>query len=88
LGDAHLLAAVGACIGWIDAVLGFFAAAFLGMAWELVRRAFAERFRRMLPYGPFLAAGTLLVLLAKPLIELGLTGLLRVPPGQPPINLP
>ncbi|MBC7833776.1 MAG: prepilin peptidase [Phycisphaerales bacterium] len=88
LGDAHLLAAVGACIGWIDSLFAFFAAAFLGIGWELSRRLFSERFRRMLPYGPFLAGGAVLVLLCKPLIELGMTLLLRVPAHQPPINIP
>ncbi|MFZ4429402.1 MAG: prepilin peptidase [Phycisphaerales bacterium] len=34
MGDVHLMAAVGACLGWPTAVLGFFAAAFVGLVWN------------------------------------------------------
>ncbi|MGQ0629339.1 MAG: prepilin peptidase [Phycisphaerales bacterium] len=87
LGDVHLMAAVGACLGWADAVLAFFGAAFVGLAWTLVGLAAGGRLRRTMPYGPYLAIATLLVLLCKPLIEAGLNRL--VPPGgNLPINLP
>jgi hypothetical protein len=46
-----------------------------------------------MPYGPYLAGATLLVLLGKPVIEIGLTWLMGGGIGQPgspaqPINLP
>lgn len=89
LGDVHLMAAVGACVGWIDAVLAFFGAAFVGVFWAIGGRVFRGGFQRAMPYGPYLAVATVLVLLLKPLIEYGLTAFVfRVPPGSPPINLP
>ncbi|MFN0012867.1 MAG: prepilin peptidase [Phycisphaerales bacterium] len=88
MGDVHLIAAVGACLGWIDAVLAFFAAAFVGLAWAIIASIGGGRVRRTLSYGPSLAIATLLVVLAKPLIEMGLNQLVHVPPGGKPINLP
>ena len=72
LGDVHMMAAVGACIGWINSVLGFFGAAFVGLAWVLLGKMLGGRLKRVMPYGPFLAVSTVLVLLCKPLIEMGL----------------
>ncbi|MBL9031253.1 MAG: prepilin peptidase [Phycisphaerae bacterium] len=83
LGDAHLMAAVGACLGWIDATLAFFAAAFVALAWAVLGRLGSGVFKKAMPYGPFLAVATLLVFFAKPLAELGLSRLLHRP-----INLP
>ncbi len=88
LGDVHLMAAVGVCSGWIDAALAFLGAAFVGLAWAVIGRLFSGKFSRALPYGPYLAVATVLVLLCKPWIEQGLTHLLQVPPGQPSINIP
>jgi hypothetical protein len=69
LGDVHMMAAVGACLGWIDPTLAFFGAAFLGMAgWAIQLFASGEN-KRLLPYGPFLAMATILVWFCKPLIE-------------------
>lgn len=85
LGDVHLLAAIGACLGWVDAVLAFFAACFAGALWGLAGRVFSGVFAKALPFGPYLAAGALAVVLFKHPIELGLTRLLRVPGG---IDLP
>lgn len=82
LGDVHLMAAVGACLGWIDAVVAFFLAAFVGVAWALLGAAFGG-LRRHLPYGPHLAVASVLVVLLRPLIELGLTKLLRMPVHLP-----
>jgi leader peptidase (prepilin peptidase)/N-methyltransferase len=82
LGDVHLMAAVGACLGWIDATLAFFLAAFVGVAWAILARIVAGvggRFVRTLPYGPFLAVATVLVLLSKPLLEVLLTTLTNAP---------
>lgn len=78
LGDVHLMAAVGACLGWIDPTLAFFGAAFVGLAWTLLAALSAGKLRRMMPYGPFLAVSTVLVLLARPLIESGLSAMFRV----------
>jgi len=78
LGDVHLMAAVGACLGWIDAVVAFFLAAFVGLVLTLVT-AVASKASRTLPYGPSLAIATLLVFLGKPLVERGLTALVRAP---------
>jgi len=85
LGDVHLMGAVGACLGWIDSALAFFGAAFVALAWALGSRVTSGRMRRAMPYGPFLAAATLLVLLAKPWIERGFSAML---PGLGPISLP
>lgn len=69
LGDVHLMAAVGAVLGWIDPVLAFFIAPFFGIAWT-VGGAVISRFRRdggtALPYGPHLAAATIVIVYAKP----------------------
>ncbi len=88
MGDVHLMAGVGACLGWIDATLAFFLAAFVGMYWLIVSRIASGSTDRAIPYGPYLAAATLLVVLAKPLIETGLTVLFKIPPDMPPIDLP
>lgn len=69
MGDVHLMAGVGACLGWIDAVLAFFLAAFVGVFWAIVSQLFSGKLRRQMPYGPFLAIATVLVLLTKPLLE-------------------
>jgi leader peptidase (prepilin peptidase) / N-methyltransferase len=84
LGDVHLMAGVGACLGWIDSTLAFFGAAFVGLAWAILGRLAGGGFKRMLPYGPFLAVSTVLVLLCKPLIEKGLTALTGTPIHLPP----
>lgn len=85
LGDVHLLAAVGACLGWIDSGLAFLASAFVGLAWVIVARIFSGKLTRVMPYGPYLAVATLLVLVCKPLIEMGLS---RLMPGLAPVSLP
>lgn len=85
LGDVHLMAAVGACLGWIDPTIAFFGAAFVGVAWAILAAIAGGRLNRAMPYGPFLAIATLLVLVFKPAIEIGL-GRLFSAPG--PLNLP
>jgi leader peptidase (prepilin peptidase)/N-methyltransferase len=88
LGDVHLLAAVGACIGWVDAALAFPLAAVVGLFWVIVSMVRTGGAPRAMPFGPYLAGATLLVILCKPLIEMGLTWLMAVPEGMRPINLP
>ena len=85
LGDVHLMAAVGAALGWVDAVLAFFLAAFVGVAWAILARVAIGSNARAMPYGPFLAIATALVFVGKPLIERGLSHLFVTPV---PINLP
>ena len=61
MGDVHILAGVGAVTGWAVAVLAFFAAPVSGLL--VVLYLFVTRRQRELPYGPWLALGTLLVML-------------------------
>ena len=66
LGDVHLMLAVGACLGWFDAVVAFFIAPFLGLSYTLVLTGMGSLLRRevrQIPYGPHLAAASLIVLL-------------------------
>ncbi|MCC6321725.1 MAG: prepilin peptidase [Phycisphaerales bacterium] len=85
LGDVHLMAAVGACAGWIDATLAFPLAALVGLYWVVVHVLANRQMPRAMQFGPYLAMATMLVILGKPLIELGLTRLLV---SEAPINLP
>ncbi|MDP6046999.1 MAG: A24 family peptidase [Phycisphaerae bacterium] len=61
LGDVHILAAVGAVCGWIAPSLVFFGAPFMAMLWAL--HLLASGRQRELPYGPWLAAAALVVIL-------------------------
>lgn len=72
LGDVHILAAVGAVTGWVVPVLAFFIAPFFGLVWAV--HLWIGRRQRELPYGPWLGAATLMVLL----LYDGIAGLLRV----------
>jgi leader peptidase (prepilin peptidase)/N-methyltransferase len=74
LGDVHLLAAVGAVLGWFEPILIFFLAPFLGLTWTLLAAlagAFRGRPWRELPYGPHLAVATVAVFLARPVVSEG-----------------
>ena len=83
MGDVHLLAAVGAALGWVDPIRIFFLAPFLALAWiaasKLVARL-ARREGRELPYGPHLAAATFVVVFARPFVD-ELQRALFNPPG-------
>lgn len=86
LGDVHLMAGVGACLGWIDPLLAFFTAPFLGIGWALLSLVFRQVFHRQgtaLPYGPHLAAATMLVVLFKPVFEMALSTIM-----DRPVNIP
>ena len=61
LGDVHLMAAVGATLGWASPVIAFFAAPFIALSWALAR-LILHRTREM-PYGPFLSIATLVVMI-------------------------
>ena len=69
LGDVHMMAAVGACLGWTNPALALFAAAYLGLLWWVVMRVWKGRASKHLPFGPFLACGSILLFFARPLIE-------------------
>lgn len=86
LGDVHLMAGVGACVGWIDPTIAFFVAPFFGILWAIGSVFLSKLFRRegmALPYGPHLAAATLLLLYAKPVVERGLTLMWATPIDLP-----
>ena len=61
LGDVHILAAVGAVCGWITPSLVFFAAPTIALLWAM--HLLASGRQRELPYGPWLAAASLVVIL-------------------------
>ena len=61
MGDVHILAAVGAVAGWKVVSLTLPAAAVVGLLWAVY--LLAARGKRELPFGPWLALGSLLVLL-------------------------
>jgi len=89
LGDVHLMAGVGASLGWIDPTLAFFIAPFFGIAWVIGAQVLsmlqrnADRAPTALPYGPHLAMATIFIVLAKPLVETALTMI-----ASRPIDLP
>jgi leader peptidase (prepilin peptidase) / N-methyltransferase len=85
LGDVHMMAAVGACLGWIDPTIAFFLAAFVGLGYAIIAQIFSGKLNRAMPYGPFLAVATMMVVLGKPLIEIGLGILFGL---ETPLNLP
>lgn len=81
LGDAHILGCVGAVTGWIDPILIFFVSPFFalaGIAITLILGRFFKGTTRVLPYGPWLAVGTLFVLLGDRWIEAFLGMLFRL----------
>ena len=61
MGDVHLMAAVGAVTGWIVPTVAFFVAPVFGLVWAL--HSWLVRGRRELPYGPWLAAATVVAML-------------------------
>jgi len=81
LGDVHMMAAVGACLGWIDPTIAFFLAAFVGVGYAILARVLGGKFNRTMPYGPYLAVATLMVIFAKPLVEMGLGEIFHTPGG-------
>ena len=66
LGDVHLLAAIGAVVGWLDSIAVFFIAPFLGLAGTAVvgglQRVWKSR-GVVIPYGPYLAGAAVLVMI-------------------------
>lgn len=69
LGDVHLVAAIGAVLGPVDAVFVFFVAPFLGLIGAMVVAGLASILKgktRIIPYGPYLAAAAVVVMLGRP----------------------
>ncbi|MBH06842.1 MAG: hypothetical protein CMJ20_11035 [Phycisphaeraceae bacterium] len=65
LGDVHLLGAIGAVLGWQDVLLVFFIAPFFGLISALLLAGIGKLVRgqvRMIPYGPYLAIATIVVM--------------------------
>lgn len=87
LGDVHLMAAVGACVGWIDASVAFPLAAVIGLYWALVGAISRGGLARAMPFGPYLAAASMCVIYGKPVVERGLTAMLGAASDMP-VNLP
>ena len=85
LGDVHMMAAVGACMGWIDSTFAFFIAAFVALGIAAAGALGKGKVSRAMPYGPSLAIATVLVLLGKPVIEWGLGKIMGM---DTPFNLP
>ena len=72
MGDVHLLAAVGAALGWVDPIRAFFIAPFTALAWVFISRIvsmFSRKSSRELPYGPHLAMATCVVIFLRPVVE-------------------
>ena len=63
LGDVHIMWAAGAVVGWGVVVLGFFAGAFLAVIGMILLLGFKRS--RAIPFGPWLALGILLIVLAR-----------------------
>lgn len=63
IGDVKLMAMVGALVGWKVAMIAFFIAPFFGLIYGLPLLVFKDEHH--MPYGPFLSAGTVLVLLVR-----------------------
>lgn len=79
-GDVCYGAALGAFLGMEQALLGFFLTFFLGMLWAggiyVQAKLLSRPIKRILPLGPFMAAGSLISLIyGKELIEWYLQGL-------------
>ncbi|WP_432797024.1 prepilin peptidase [Poriferisphaera sp. WC338] len=65
LGDVHLLGAIGAVLGAVDATLVFFVAPFLGIVAAMITIGVASIAKgkvRVIPYGPYLAAAAVVVM--------------------------
>lgn len=66
LGDVHLLGAIGAVIGWHESVfVCIFIAPFLGLFITILLKLLSSVSKRLdhpIPYGPYLAAGALILL--------------------------
>ena len=65
-GDVHLMAAIGAALGWKAVCLIFVIAPFLGLTYVVLAVGASRAMRgqvRIIPYGPYIALATLVVML-------------------------
>lgn len=81
LGDVHLMAAVGAMLGWQSPTVAFFLAPFFGLGFALVK--LITHRTREIPYGPFLSMATLAVMVFHDPIMKKLLHLFRGSFGSP-----
>jgi len=88
LGDVHLMAAVGAVAGWITASLAVPIAAVVGLYWFVISAVMNRPAGRAMPFGPYLAVASVLVILGRPAIELGLNWLLATGVDVSRLTLP
>jgi leader peptidase (prepilin peptidase) / N-methyltransferase len=66
LGDVHLMAAVGAALGWVDACVIFMLAALLGLAHTVLVMGATQMMKKRatpIPYGPHLCGAAVLMIL-------------------------
>lgn len=81
LGDVHLMAAVGAVVGWIAPTLAFFVAPFFGILVAIIGSIMPKGTRsgpaHAIPYGPSLALASVLIVLASPTVERILSALVN-----------
>lgn len=82
LGDVHLLAAIGAVLGPVDAGLTVVLAAFIAIAFAIVMfgvNLFSRGLSRPIPFGPFLAAGALAMMIFRFPVAAWVIGLFQIP---------
>lgn len=83
LGDVHLMAGVGAVVGFVDASLAPFLASFVGLGWRIITLIGGNKFPKAMPFGPYLAVAVVLAMLFRHPIEYLLSAL-----AGNPVNLP
>jgi len=89
IGDVHLLAAVGAVLGWVAPIFVFFIAPFSGIGWKLLSIPLSKgplKLSGELPYGPHLAVATGLAILCWPGLEWAWEQYMHVPLPQPGVQ--
>lgn len=85
MGDVWLMAAVGACLGWMDATLIFFLAPFIALYLTAFLWAWDGKAKRAMPYGPALAAATVMLIVGERGFEWVLGAMWHL---DGPLNLP
>lgn len=81
LGDVHLMAAVGAIAGWLDASLALFVAAPFGLVFaitEMIAGRLTKKISQPIPFGPHLAGATLVLIFFHDPIYVFLADLLTI----------
>ncbi len=67
LGDVHLMGAAGTVIGAYWVVVAFFVAPFFGLIWAIFQTFYHKI--RQIPYGPFLSAAVIVVMILRDIIR-------------------